>query len=71
MNWTPMVQDIFYGSTVSNSFSWKKAYINYEVPKVYVGSLTVPYLYKWPQQTNQGHHFADDTNLLLTDKSLC
>ena len=57
-----------------NSFSSKKAYINYGIPQ---GSVLIPLLFLiYINELNKAikysdlHHFADDTNLLLSDKSL-
>ena len=59
-------------TTVVNNFSSKNAYINYGVPKrsvlgpllflVYINDLNKAIKYR------DVNHFADDTNLLLSDK---
>ena len=60
--------------TIVNSFSSKYAYNGYDVPQ---GSILGPLLF-WISINNLNkairfstdHHFADDTNLTISDKSL-
>ena len=71
-----MVQDVFKSTATArnSSFSLKNSYISYGVPQglvlvlllflIYINDLNKAIKY------NDVYHFADDTNLLLSDKSL-
>ena len=74
LQWFKMYLKGWQQHTTVNSFSSKIAYINYGVPQ---GSVLGPLLFLiYISNLNKAikysnvHHFVDDTNLLLSDKSL-